>query len=433
MTDHTHDPNLQSWVASANGHPDFPIQNLPFGVFGPLAGAPRGGIAIGDMILDLRALHESSLLDDEAQAAAHACIGPSLNPFLALGAGPREALRDAVSALLQEGSDERPHLLHRAADCIMYLPAHVGDYTDFYAGIHHAENVGRLMRPEAPLLPNYKWLPIGYHGRASSILASGPQGTEIRRPKGQRKPASETVPTFGPSRNLDYELELGVWIGPGNALGATIPITEAAQHIAGYCLLNDWSARDLQGWEYQPLGPFLAKSFCTTISAWIVTPEALAPFRAPQPPRPAGDPAPLPYLHDPVDQAVGALDLELEVLLTTRAMKKQGLAPHRLSIGSSLALYWTPAQLVAHHASGGCNLNAGDLFGTGTISTATTDGCGSLLEITAGGRAPITLPSGEERRFLEDGDEVVLRARAKRTGAAPIGFGECRGVVLPAT
>jgi len=432
MTDHTHDPTLQSWVVSANGHPDFPIQNLPLGVFGPLAGAPRGGIAIGDMILDLRALHESSLLDDEAQAAAHACIGPSLNPFLALGAGPRVALRDAVSALLQEGSDERPHLLHRAADCIMYLPAHVGDYTDFYAGIHHAENVGRLMRPDAPLLPNYKWLPIGYHGRASSILASGPAGTEIRRPKGQRKPGSESVPTFGPSRNLDYELELGVWIGPGNALGATIPIAEAAQHIAGYCLLNDWSARDIQGWEYQPLGPFLAKSFCTTISAWIVTPEALAPFRAPQPPRPAGDPAPLPYLNDPVDQAVGALDLELEVLLTTRAMKKQGLAPHRLSIGSSLALYWTPAQLVAHHASGGCNLNPGDLFGTGTISTAGTDGYGSLLEITAGGRAPITLPSGEERRFLEDGDEVVLRARAKRDGAAPIGFGECRGVVLPA-
>ena len=432
MTDHTHDPSLQSWVVSANGHPDFPIQNLPLGVFSPLAGAPRGGIAIGGMILDLRALHESSLLDDEAQAAAHACIGPSLNPFLALGTGPRVALRDAVSALLQEGSDERPHLLHRAADCIMYLPAHIGDYTDFYAGIHHAENVGRLMRPDAPLLPNYKWMPIGYHGRASSILASGPAGTEIRRPKGQRKPGSETVPTFGPSRNLDYELELGVWIGPGNALGATIPIAEAAQHIAGYCLLNDWSARDIQAWEYQPLGPFLAKSFCTTISAWIVTPEALAPFRAPQPPRPAGDPAPLPYLNDPVDQAVGALDLELEVLLTTRAMKKQGLAPHRLSIGSSLALYWTPAQLVAHHASGGCNLNPGDLFGTGTISTAGTDGCGSLLETTAGGRAPITLPSGEERRFLEDGDEVVLRARAKRDGAAPIGFGECRGVVLPA-
>ena len=330
MIDHTHDPSLQSWVASANGHPDFPIQNLPLGVFGPLAGAPRGGIAIGDMILDLRAVHEAGLLDEEAQAAAHACIGPSLNPFLALGAGPRQALRDAVSALLQEGSDERPHLLHRAADCMMYLPAHIGDYTDFYAGIHHAENVGRLMRPDAPLLPNYKWLPIGYHGRASSIRPSG----DVRRPRGQRKPASEPEPSFGPSRNLDYELELGVWIGPGNALGASIPIGEAAQHIAGFCLLNDWSARDIQGWEYQPLGPFLAKSFCTTVSAWIVTPEALAPFRAPQQPRPQGDPAPLPYLHDPADQAAGALDLELEVLLTTREMKKQGLAPHRLSIGT---------------------------------------------------------------------------------------------------
>jgi len=311
---------------------------------------------------------------------------------------------------------------------MMYLPAHIGDYTDFYAGIHHAENVGRLMRPDSPLLPNYKWLPIGYHGRASSIRPSG----DVRRPCGQRKPASESEPSFGPSRNLDYELELGVWIGPGNALGTSIPIGDAAQHIAGFCLLNDWSARDIQGWEYQPLGPFLAKSFCTTISAWIVTPEALAPFRAAQPPRPNGDPAPLPYLHDPVDQAVGALDLELEVLLTTREMKKQGLAPHRLSISTSTALYWTPAQLVAHHTSGGCNLNPGDLFGTGTISTPTTDGYGSLLEITQGGRAPITLPSGEERRFLEDGDEIVLRARGKRDGAAPIGFGECRGVVLPA-
>ena len=432
MTDHTHDPSLQSWVPSANNHPDFPIQNLPLGVFSPLAGAPRGGIAIGDMILDLRAVHEAGLLDEEAQAAAHACIGPSLNPFLALGAAPRGALRDAVSALLQDGSDERPHLLHRAADCIMYMPAHVGDYTDFYAGIHHAENVGRLMRPDTPLLPNYKWLPIGYHGRASSIRPSGPNGSDVRRPKGQRKPASESEPSYGPSRNLDYELELGVWIGPGNALGTTIPIAEAAQHIAGYCLLNDWSARDIQGWEYQPLGPFQAKSFCTTVSPWIITPEALAPFRAPQPQRPSGDPAPLPYLHDPVDQAVGALDLELEVLLTTRTMKKQGLAPHRLSIGSSLALYWTPAQLVAHHTGNGCNLNPGDLFGTGTISTAGTDGCGSLLEISQGGRAPITLPSGEERRFLEDGDEIVLRAHARRNGAVPIGFGECRGMVLPA-
>ena len=426
--DHTNDPSLSSWVPGAAGHSDFPIQNLPFGVFGPLAGAPRGGIAIGDHILDLRALHEAGLLDEEAQAALGACTGPTLNGFLAQGAGPRRALREAVSALLQEGSDERPHLLHKAADCIMYVPAVIGDYTDFYAGIHHATTVGKLFRPDAPLMPNYKWVPIGYHGRASSVRVPG----EVRRPNGQRKPAGETVPTFGPSRNLDYELELGVWVGPGNAPGAPVPIGDASQHIAGYCLLNDWSARDIQGWEYQPLGPFLAKSFCTTISPWIVTPEALAPFRAAQPPRPEGDPAPLPHLHDPVDQAVGALALELEVLLLTPGMRKQKLGPHRLSIGSSLDLYWTPAQLLAHHASNGCNLNPGDLLGSGTISGPTPDSCGSLLEITQGGRAPITLPSGEERRFLEDGDEVVLRARAKRPGAATIGFGECRGLVIPA-
>ncbi len=428
MIDHTHDPSLQSWVASARGHADFPIQNLPLGVFSPLAGAPRGGIAIGDEILDLRAVHEAGLLDEEAHTAVGACAGPSLNAFLAMGEGPRQALRDAASALLQEGSDERPHLLHRAADCIMYLPAHVGDYTDFYAGIHHATAVGKQFRPDSPLLPNYKWVPIGYHGRASSLFLSG----DVRRPNGQRKPAAETVPTFGPTRNLDYELELGIWVGPGNALGTAIPIGDAHQHIAGYCLLNDWSARDIQGWEYQPLGPFLAKSFRTTISAWIVTPEALAPFRVPQPARPEGDPAPLPYLLDEADQQAGALDLELEVLLSTPAMKKQGLAPHRLSLGRANDLYWTPAQLLAHHASNGCNLNPGDLLGTGTISSPSPDGCGSLLEITQGGRAPITLPSGEVRRFLEDGDEVVLRARARRTGAAPIGFGECRGVVLPA-
>ena len=428
MIDHTHDPSLQSWVASARGHADFPIQNLPFGVFSPLAGAPRGGIAIGDAILDLRALYEAELLDDEAQAACASCIGPNLNAFLAFGEGPRQALRDAVSALLQEGSDERPHLLHRAADCIMYVPAHVGDYTDFYAGIHHATAVGKQFRPDNPLLPNYKWVPIGYHGRASSITPSG----DVRRPNGQRKPASEEVPTYGPSRNLDYELELGIWVGPGNALGTTVGINAAPRHIAGYCLLNDWSARDLQGWEYQPLGPFLAKSFHTTISAWIVTPEALAPFRAPQPSRPEGDPAPLPYLFDPADQQEGALDLELEVLLTTREMKTQRLAPHRLSMGRATDLYWTPAQLLAHHASNGCNLNPGDLFGTGTISSPAPDGSGSLLEITQGGRAPITLPSGEVRRFLEDGDEIVLRARARRDGAAPIGFGECRGVIVPA-
>ncbi len=424
--DHTHDPGLRSWVASANRHPEFPIQNLPFGVFSPLAGAPRGGIAIGDMILDLRALHGAGLLHGEAQAACDACATTTLNTFLALGAAPRRALRAAVSTLLAEGAEERPGLLHRAADCILYMPAQVGDYTDFYAGIHHATNVGKLFRPDAPLLPNYKWVPIGYHGRASSLR---PSGAEVRRPNGQRKYPDRAEPSFGPSERLDYELELSIWIGPGNALGTPIPIGEAASHIAGYCLLNDWSARDLQAWEYQPLGPFLAKSFHTTISPWIVTPEALAPFRAARPRRPESDPEPLPYLLDEADQREGALDLELEVLLLTPAMRKQGMAPHRLSRGSALDLYWTPAQMLAHHASNGCNLNPGDLLGTGTISSPTPDGYGSLLEITQGGREPVQLPSGETRRFLEDGDEVILRAHALREGYAPIGFGECRGTV----
>ena len=426
MIDHTHDPSLTSWVESAQGHPDFSIQNLPFGVFSPLAGAPRGGIAIGAMILDLRALHEAELLDDEAQAAAHCCIGPSLNAFLALGAGPRRALRDAISALLADGSDPRPHLLHRAADCFLYLPAHVGDYTDFYAGIHHAQTVGALMRPDQPLLPNYKWVPIGYHGRASTVRLPG----EVRRPNGQRKPASETVPTFGPSRNLDYELELAVWVGPGTALGTSVPIGQAHEHIAGYSLLNDWSARDIQAWESQPLGPFLAKSFCTTVSPWIVTPEAMAPFRAAQPPRDPADPAPLPYLYDADDQSYGALALTLEVLIETAAMRAAGVAPHRLTSGPSTALYWTPAQLLAHQASNGCALNPGDLLGTGTVSSDGAPGC--LLELTHGGRAPVTLPNGEVRRFLEDGDTITLRARAMRDGAVPIGFGDCTATVLPA-
>ncbi len=423
--DFTNDPSLQSWVPSANGHEDFPIQNLPLGVFSPLAGAPRGGIAIGDMILDLRALHDEALLDEEAQAAVHACTGPTLNAFLAMGAGPRRALREAVSALLQDGSDERPHLLHRVADCTMYMPAHVGDYTDFYAGIHHATNVGQMLRPDQPLPPQYRYVPIAYHGRASSLGV----GHEVRRPSGQRKPGSETVPSFGPSRNLDYEIELGIWIGPGNALGTPIPVASAAQHIAGYCLLNDWSARDIQGWEYQPLGPFLGKSFATTISPWIVTPEALAPFRTAIPTR---DPAPLPYLTDATDQAEGGLDVQLEVLLLTPAMRQAGGAPHVLSTGNSQALFWTPAQMVTHHASNGCNLNPGDLFGTGTISGPTPESAGSLLELSHGGRTPLTLPQGETRRFLEDGDEIILRARAVRDGAAPIGFGGCRCLVLPA-
>lgn len=435
-TDATHDPKLRSWVESANGHPDFPIQNLPLGVFVPPGGgpvaAPRGGVAIGDMILDLAGAQAAGLFRGEAERAAAAATSDSLNALFALGAGPRRALRERLSALLADGAEERPRverLLYPAAECEVRLPARIGDYTDFYAGIHHATNTGRQFRPDNPLLPNYKYVPIGYHGRASSVV---PSGTPVRRPNGQRKPAKEEVPSFGPSRNLDYELELAVWIGPGNAMGEPIPIGRAAEHVAGFGLLNDWSARDIQGWEYQPLGPFLGKSFATTVSPWVITPEAMAPFRAPQAPRPEGDPRPMDYLLDEADQASGALELELEVLLLTPGLKEKGLPPHRLSLGTARDLYWTVAQLVAHHACGGCNLQPGDLFGTGTISGQQEGGFGSLLEITQGGRKPVELASGETRRFLEDGDEVILRARARREGFAPIGFGECRGVVLPA-
>ena len=428
--DGTHDPQLRSWVADANGHADFPIQNLPLGLFRPRDGEPRPGIAIGDQILSIPALVDAGLLDGDALLAGRAAVqGPALNSLLALGAPPRRALRAAVSTLLAEGSPQRPELLHPAADCELLLPAHVGDYTDFYAGIHHALNVGRLFRPDHPLLPNYKWVPIGYHGRSSSLR---PSGAPVRRPHGQRKLPDEPVPTFGPARHLDFELELGVWIGPGNQLGQPLAMDAAEGSIAGYGLLNDWSARDLQSWEYQPLGPFLAKSFHTTVSPWIITPEALAPFRKPQQPRSAEDPQPLPYLLSESDQRNGALGVALEVLLLTDAMRQSGLAPQRITASHTENLYWTPAQLVAHHASNGCNLCAGDLLGTGTISSAEPTGYGSLLEITAAGRESLALSSGERRRFLEDGDEVTLRARASRAGFVSIGFGPCRAVVTPA-
>jgi fumarylacetoacetase len=431
MPDATHDPARTSWVASAEGHPDFPLQNLPLGVFSPKGGEPRGGVAIGGEILDLAAALAAGLFEDEAKRAAEAASGPTLNAFLALGAGPRRALRRRLSAILVEGSgarDKAERCLHRAADCAVHLPAAIGDYTDFYVGIHHATNVGKLFRPDNPLLPNYKWVPIGYHGRASTVV---PSGVPVRRPMGQRKRAEEALPSFGPCRTLDYELELGIWIGPGNEQGTPIPIAAAAEHVAGFCLLNDWSARDVQAWEYQPLGPFLSKSFASTISPWIVTPEALEPFRTPQPARAEGDPAPLDYLLDEADQRQGALEIELEVLLRTERMRAAGQAPHRLSLSSTRHMYWTTAQMVAHHTSNGCGLRPGDLLGSGTISAPTPDGCGSLLETTQGGKAPVALPNGETRGFLEDGDEVILRARGVRDGAAPIGFGECRAVVLP--
>ncbi len=432
MLDHTHDPKARSFVASANGHPDFPIQNLPFCSF--VADEEEGpimGVAIGDSLLDLEGAIEEGLLDGEAaQAIDDAAYMDGWADVLSEGAETRRAIRHAVFALLRVGAPQLgavEKLLHKASDCRMVLPMQIGDYTDFYAGIVHATTVGSLMRPDNPLLPNYKWVPIGYHGRASSVV---PSGHPVRRPSGQRKPANEAVPSFGPSRNLDYELELGIWIGRGNDLGEPIPIGEAADHIGGFCLLNDWSARDIQGWEYQPLGPFLAKSFVSTISPFIITPEALAPFRAAQAARPEGDPKPMDYLWDVADQASGALALELEVLLMTPGLAAKGLPPHTLSRGPASSLYWTPAQLVAHHASNGCNLRAGDLLGSGTISSE--GAYGSLLEITRGGREPITLASGETRRFLEDGDEVFLRARAHREGFVTIGFGECRGVVTAA-
>ncbi|WP_375461615.1 fumarylacetoacetase [uncultured Enterovirga sp.] len=430
--DATHGADLTSWVASANGHPDFPIQNLPLGIVSAGNGERRPGVAIGDSILDLAGLAAAGLLPGEAGRFVEAGASGTLNAALALGGGPRLALRARLSELLREGTGERPAVephLHDAESCVLHLPAAIGDYTDFYAGIHHATNVGKQFRPDNPLLPNYKWVPIGYHGRASSVI---PSGVPVRRPSGQRKPAAEAVPAFGPSRNLDYELELAIWIGTGNAQGEPVPIGSAAEHIAGYGLLNDWSARDIQAWEYQPLGPFLAKSFASTVSPWIVTPEALAPFRLPQPARPDGDPQPLPYLRDEADQREGALAIELEVLLQTPLLREKGLSPHRLGLSDARHMYWTMAQFVAHHTSGGCNLRPGDLLGTGTISAPDLAGAGSLLEASQGGREPIRLPSGEERRFLEDGDEVILRARCRREGFAPIGFGECRATILPA-
>src|SRR3954447_1220998 len=432
-TDETHDPQRRSWVSDANGHADFPIQNLPLGVFSPRGGDARGGVAIGNRILDLRELGASGVLTGDAARAAEAASGSTLNSLLASGAGPRRELRMQLSQLLAIGSAARSKIepmLHDARQCDLHLPTSIGDYTDFYVGIHHATNVGKQFRPDNPLLPNYKHIPIGYHGRASSVR---PSGSPVRRPNGQtRSPASDN-PLFGPCGRLDYELEMGVWVGPGNGIGEPIPIASAPSHIAGFCLLNDWSARDIQAWEYQPLGPFLSKNFATTISCWIVTPEALIPFRKPQPPRPDGDPAPLPYLLDAADQRAGAFDIELQVHLLTQQMRQRTMPPHHLAVSNTKHMYWTAAQMVAHHTSGGCDLRPGDLLGTGTISGPEAGSFGSILEATVGGQKPLLLPSGEERRFLEDGDEVLLRAQAHREGFASIGFGECRGLITPAT
>ncbi|UWZ84464.1 fumarylacetoacetase [Occallatibacter riparius] len=420
---------LKSWVASANdAKTDFPLANLPYGVF-THAHTTRIGVAIGDQIFDLRSAASESLLADLPDDVVDACTATTLNPLMALGPGAWSALRRRVTELLAESADAETQrkvaaMLVPMGDAEMQLPAQIGDYTDFYASIHHATRVGKLFRPDNPLLPNYKYVPIGYHGRASSIVVSG---ADIRRPSGQTKPAQANEPAFGPSRSLDYELEIGIFIGQGNALGEPIAIGGAEQHVFGLCLLNDWSARDVQSWEYQPLGPFLAKNFATTISPWVVPLEALAPYRVPMQARPEGDPAPLPYLAGGGD----AIEVSLEVYIQSRRMGEEKIEPMRVSRGNLRDLYWSVAQLVTHHASNGCNLRAGDLLATGTISGPEQGSEGCLLEMKHRSD-PVKLPTGETRTFLEDGDEVIFRAFAEKDGLPRIGFGSCTGKILPA-
>ena len=437
--DPTNDPALRSWVQTANVRgADFPIQNLPFGIF-RRAGtreAPRVGVAIGAAILDMAACLAAGLFDEDSEArqAATACAMPTLNELMSRGASARRALRNAISALLAESAAVHrrqiaEHALVLQTDAELFLPAQIGDYTDFYASVHHATNVGSMFRPDQPLLPNYKWVPIGYHGRASSIVVSG---TPVRRPVGQRKGPNEEVPSVGPSRLLDYELELAAFVGTGNALGDAIPMEQANEHLFGLCLLNDWSARDIPAWEYQPLGPFLAKNFASTISPWVVTLEALEPFRQPLAPRAEGDPEPLPYLTSDADRAHGGFGITVETWLRTAQMREAGDPAVRLTQGQATDLYWSMAQLLVHHASSGCNLRPGDLLGSGTISGAAKESRGCLLELTWRGAEPLTLPNGETRRFLEDGDELEITAFAEREGAARIGFGRCVGTIMPA-
>jgi fumarylacetoacetase len=436
--DGTHDAALRSFVESANDPAsDFPVQNLPLGVFRRGGqGRERIGCAIGESVLDLLACDQRGLLRGLPTEVEEACRGTRLNALMAIEPRVRATLRHRLSHLLRaEGGfvtarNDASRVLLPQAEAEMQVPAAVGDYSDFYASVFHATNVGKMLRPDNPLLPNYKWVPIGYHGRASSLVVSG---TPVRRPHGQTEPgAGEAAPRFAPSRNLDYELEVGAFLGPGNPLGEPVPIDAAEGRIFGLCLVNDWSARDLQKWEYQPLGPFLAKSFATTIGPWVVTLEALAPFRVPAFARPEGDPAPLAYLRHEEDRAFGGIDLRLEALLATRAMRERGEAPLVVSRSNLRDLYWTLAQLVTHHASNGCNLRPGDLVASGTVSGPEPEARGCLLERTWRGSEPLVLPGGEERRFLEDGDEVILRGHCQREGFARIGFGECRGTVQAA-
>ena len=428
--DETHDSRRRSWVPSAHQHKEFPLQNLPFGVFSVGGGEPRGGVAIGDSIVDLKVLHEKKLLTGLAATALEAASQTSLQALMAMGAGARIALRGALFDLLSESGTLAASakalsstLLHPSAEVQMHLPAKIGAYTDFFAGITHAENGGKRRGTNPPLNPNYKYVPVAYHSRASTVRVSG---VPVARPHGQRVVDGQNLPTFGPCLKMDFELEFGVWIGQPNQRGEPIGIDQANEHVFGHCMLNDWSARDIQRWESAPLGPFLSKNFGTTISPWIVTPEALAPFRIAQPERPAGDPRPLDYLWGEADQREGALDLHLEVLIQTEAMRAQGLPGQRIAVSNTKHLYWTVAQMVTHHTCGGCNLEPGDIFGSGTISGPTPENYGSIAELTFDGTQEITLSSGETRRWVVDGDEISLRAYGHREGFVSIGFGESR-------
>ena len=430
----THDPDLRSWVESANEGSDFTIQNLPFGVFRPRGRArkARVGVAIGDRILDVDLTRKLGLLSGLAADAASACRLSTLNALMGQGPSYWTALRAAISQLLAAG-DRRAETTAKAlvpmTGAEMLMPASIGDYTDFFCSLHHATNAGRMFLPDQPLVPSFKHLPIAYHGRSSSVV---PSGTPVRRPRGQilGPSGSEADPSFGPCRLLDYELEVGFFVGPGNDLGSTLSVEQAESRIFGFCLLNDWSARDIQLWESRPLGPFLAKSFQTSISPWVVTTEALAPYRVPAYERPPEDPQPRPYLDSADNRVRGGIDLTLEVHLRTASMREQGSAPYRLSRGNFRNMYWTPAQMLAHHASGGCNLRPGDLLASGTVSGPDKHSRGCLLELSWRGTEPIELP-GEKRTFLQDGDEVILSGACEKDGAARVGFGECRGIVEP--
>jgi fumarylacetoacetase len=429
----THDPNLKSWVESANDpNSDFPIQNLPFCyAFGP---EEKYGpaVAIGDQVFFLTAAVDRGLLSEFEGDASVDMLHSNLDLSQIFANGSASQLRSRLTEILARGSAEiasAQECLGSAVDCDFDLPGFIGDYTDFYCSIYHATNVGSMFRPDNPLMPNYKFIPIGYHGRASSIVVSG---TDVRRPKGQNRSDAEKPPVFIPCKNLDYEMELGFFVGQGNELGQPIPISDAEDHIFGVCLVNDWSARDIQAWEYQPLGPFLSKSFATTISPYVVTMEALAPFRTKAFERDPDDPQPLDYLTDERNKQHGGLDINLEVYIQTEKMRNENIEPHLLSRSNTKDLYWTIGQMLTHHASNGCNLQTGDLMATGTVSGKEKHERGCLLELTWRGTEPLELKSREQRRFLEDGDEVIMKGYCEREGFRRIGLGECRGRILPA-